>query len=281
MSHPSQKIRFRRIRWTSNWYRKMLEIGSLTFIAGAILGSFLNVCIYRLPRNISIVKPRSHCPNCKKAIPIYFNIPIISWILLRGKCRNCKSEISWRYPLVEFLSGLFTLLTFLRFGFSGEFLIFTIFIYFLIVISFIDIDTKLILNQLLVFMLAIGIGLNLIFNVISWLDGFFGIIAGGVFMLSIGLLGKVFLHKESLGMGDVKFAAAAGFFLGWKMILFATFFGFFLSLPVLIVLMATGKLKFGQYVPLGPFLAIALITFVYWGEIIIRWYWNTFVISGI
>lgn len=179
------------------------------------------------------------------------------------------------------MSGLFTLLTFLRFGFSGEFLIFTIFIYFLIVISFIDIDTKLILNQLLVFMLAIGIGLNLIFNVISWLDGFFGIIAGGVFMLSIGLLGKVFLHKESLGMGDVKFAAAAGFFLGWKMILFATFFGFFLSLPVLIVLMATGKLKFGQYVPLGPFLAIALITFVYWGEIIIRWYWNTFVISGI
>jgi len=245
------------------------------------LGSFLNVCIYRIPKNISLWKPRSHCPTCRKPIPIYFNIPIISWILLRGKCRNCKSNISLRYPLVESLSGLFALLTFLRFGLSGEFVIFIIFIYFLIVISFIDIDTKLILNKLLVLMLAIGIALNLIFKVISWQDALLGIIAGGVFMILISLLGKVFFRKESLGMGDVKLAAVAGFFLGWKMILFATFFGFFLSLPVLIILMAMGKLKFGQYIPLGPFLAVALITFVYWGEIIVEWYWNTFVVKGI
>ena len=100
-------------------------------------------------------------------------------------------------------------------------------------------------------------------------------------MIFIGLLGKIVFKKESLGMGDVKFAAVAGFFLGWKMILFATFLGFFFSLPVLIVLMVMGKVKFGQYVPLGPFLAMALIIFVYWGQIIVDWYLKTFVENGI
>lgn len=259
----------------------MLDIEMLIFIIGTILGSFLNVCIYRIPKNISIITPRSQCPKCKKPIPIYYNIPIISWILLKGKCRDCKSRISLRYPLVELLSGIFTLTTFLRFGFSGEFFLFTIFIYFLIVISFIDIDIKLILNKLLVLMLVVGIALNLVFKVIPWQDALLGVIAGGSMMLLISLLGNIVFKKDSLGMGDVKFAAVAGFFLGWKMILFATFFGFFFSLPVLIVLMAMGKVKFGQYVPLGPFLAMALITFVYWGQIIIEWYWKTFVKNGI
>ena len=246
----------------------MLDIELLVFVLGTIFGSFLNVCIYRMPRNISIVKPGSQCPNCKKHIPIYYNIPIISWILLRGKCKDCKSQISLRYPLVELLSGIFTLMTFLHFGPNGEFIFFTIFIYFLIVISFIDLDTKLILNKLLVIMLAVGIILNLIFNVIPFQEAFLGIVAGGLLMILIGILGKIFFKKESLGMGDVKFAAVAGFFLGWKMIVFATFLGFFFSLPVLIVLMIMGKIKFGEYVPLGPFLALALIAFVYWGEVI-------------
>ena len=259
----------------------MLDIELLIFIIGSIVGSFLNVCIYRIPKNISLIKPGSHCPNCKKPIPIYYNIPIISWILLKGKCRNCKSRISLRYPLVELLSGLLTLITFLRFGFSGEFLIFIIFIYFLIVISFIDLDIKLILNKLLVLMFAVGIALNLVFKVIPWQDALLGVVAGGLLMIFVGLLGKIVFKKESLGMGDVKFAAVAGFFLGWKMILFATFLGFFFSLPVLIVLMAMGKVKFGQYVPLGPFLAMALIIFVYWGQIIVDWYLKTFVENGI
>jgi leader peptidase (prepilin peptidase) / N-methyltransferase len=259
----------------------MLGLNSLIFIAGAILGSFLNVCIYRVPRGISLIKPRSYCPSCKKTIPIFFNIPILSWIALRGKCSTCKATISLRYPLVEALAGLLALVTFWRFGLTGQFPFYTVFIYFLIVISFIDIDTKLILNKLLVLMLATGIILNFIFGVISWNDGLLGILAGGALMLSIGLIGKLILRKESLGMGDVKLAAVAGYFLGWKMILLSTFFGFFLSLPVLLVLMFFGKLRFGQYVPLGPFLALALITFVYWGEIIVQWYWNMFVVKPI
>jgi leader peptidase (prepilin peptidase)/N-methyltransferase len=259
----------------------MLDIELLIFIIGSIVGSFLNVCIYRIPKNISLIKPGSHCPNCKKPIPIYYNIPVISWILLKGKCGNCKTRISLRYPLVELLSGLLTLATFLHFGFSGEFFIFTTFIYFLIVISFIDLDTQLILNKLLVLLLIAGITLNLVFKVIPWPDALLGVIAGGSLMLLVSLLGKIVFKKESLGMGDVKLAAVAGFFLGWKMILFATFFSFFFSLPILIVLMATGKLKFGQYVPLGPFLALALITFVYWGQIIVEWYCKMFVENGI
>lgn len=251
------------------------------FLMGTIFGSFLNVCIYRIPKNISLWKPGSHCPSCENPIPVYFNIPIISWFLLRGKCNSCKSKISLRYPFVEALAGLFTLATFLRFGISGEFVFFTVFIYSLIVISFIDLDTQLILNKVLVFLFVIGIVLNLGFKVISWQDAFLGIIAGGLLMILISLLGKIIFKKESLGMGDVKLAAVAGFFLGWKMILFATFVGFFFSLPVLIVLMATGKLKLGQYVPLGPFFAMALVAFVFWGKVIIDWYWNTFVMHGI
>lgn len=130
-------------------------------------------------------------------------------------------------------------------------------------------------------MLGFGIVLNLIFKVIFWEDGGLGIIAGGAFMILVSLIGKLILRKESLGMGDVKLAAAAGFFLGWKMILFASFFGFFLSFLLLVVLMALGKVHFGQYVPLGPFLSLALITFVYWGDTIVEWYWRTFLINGI
>ena len=130
-------------------------------------------------------------------------------------------------------------------------------------------------------MFAVGIALNLVFKVIPWQNALLGVVAGGLLMIFIGLLGKIVFKKESLGMGDVKFAAVAGFFLGWKMILFATFLGFFFSLPVLIVLMVMGKVKFGQYVPLGPFLAMALIIFVYWGQIIVDWYWKTFVENGI
>jgi len=258
-----------------------MDLKIYIFLIGTIFGSFLNVCIYRMPRKISLWKPGSHCPNCKNRIPIYFNIPVISWLLLRGKCSNCKSKISPRYLFVEVLSGLFSLATFLRFGFSGEFLFFTIFIYSLIVISFIDLDTQLILNKLVVFLFVVGIALNLVFKVIAWQDAFLGVLAGGILMILISLLGRIVFKKESLGMGDVKLAAVAGFFLGWKMILFATFFGFFFSLPVLIILLAAGKLRFGHYVPLGPFLALALVTFVFWGQVIIDWYWNTFVMHGI
>lgn len=256
----------------------MLEVFS--FLIGAVIGSFLNVCIHRIPHKKSIISPASHCPHCEKKIPFYYNIPILSYFWLKGKCFSCKSKISFRYLVVEVLSGLLTLLTFLHFGLGKQFFFYTIFIYFLITISFIDIDTKLILNKLLVYLLIFGLIANLFLNVIPWQEALFGVVAGGVLMILIALLGKILFRKDSLGMGDVKFAAVAGFFLGWKMIIIATFCGFALSLPVLILLMVKGKSKLGDYVPLGPFLAVALVIFVFWGNLIINWYLNLFIVNG-
>ncbi|MFQ5582936.1 MAG: prepilin peptidase [Calditrichia bacterium] len=251
------------------------------FIFGAIFGSFLNVCIYHIPRKISLLRPPSSCPNCGEQIPFYFNIPIISYIVLRGKCFSCRAVIPLRYPAVETLTAILTLLTYLQFGFGGEFIFYTIFIYFLIVISFIDLTTKLILNKLLVYMLITGVAMNLFLQVLPWSQAFTGLVAGGLFLMSIALIGKVILRKESLGMGDVKFGAVAGYFLGWKMVVCATFLGFFFAFVVLIPLMFSKKLSMGEYFPLGPFLAVGMVTFVYWGKAILNWYWQYIVQSGI
>lgn len=252
----------------------MLEI--LFFIVGVAIGSFLNVCIYRLPRKESVVSPSSHCPHCEKKIPFYFNIPIISYLWLKGKCFYCKSKISLRYLIVELLSGILTLLSFVHFGLGIKFIFYSIFTYFLITIAFIDLDTKQIYNKLLAYLIIFGIVANLFLKIIPWNEALLGVAAGGSFMILIFLLGHFLFHKESLGMGDVKFIAVAGFFLGWKMIIIATFFGFACSLPVLIGLMIKGKLKLGEYVPLGPFLAVALVVFVFWGRTILDWYLQLF-----
>lgn len=252
-------------------------IESLLFIFGTVIGSFLNVCIHRIPRKMSVVSPRSFCPNCNAHIPLYHNIPVFSYLWLRGKCFNCQSGISIGYPIVEILTGILTVFTYAQFGFSPEFIFYAVFVYFLIVISFIDLATKLILNKLLILLLLTGVLMNLLFKVISWNEALIGFLCGGALMVLIALLGKLIFHKESLGMGDIKFAAVAGFFLGWKMILIATFLGFIISLPVLLTMMLLGKIRLGDYVPLGPFLAVAMITLIYWGNEILIWYWHLFV----
>jgi leader peptidase (prepilin peptidase)/N-methyltransferase len=156
-----------------------------------------------------------------------------------------------------------------------------VFIYFLITISFIDIDTKLILNKLLLYLLIFGVVTNLFLNVIQWQEALLGVVAGGLLMIIIALLGQLLFRKESLGMGDVKLAAVAGFFLGWKLIIVAVFCGFALSLPVLVALMVKGRLKLGDYIPLGPFIATAFTVFVFWGNLIINWYLKLFIKNGL
>ncbi|RMF60095.1 MAG: prepilin peptidase, partial [Calditrichaeota bacterium] len=134
---------------------------ALVFFFGSILGSFLNVCIYRLPRKKSIVWPVSYCPQCKKSIPLTHQIPLVSYLILGGKCRNCKSPIPIRYPVVEFLTGLLLVLVWRHYGFGPAFLHYSILILFLLPISFIDLDTKLILNVLTFPGLAIGMASSL------------------------------------------------------------------------------------------------------------------------
>ncbi len=247
------------------------------FVLGAVVGSFLNVCIYRIPRNISLVKPGSFCPKCSTPIPFYHKIPIISFIILRGKCHYCHQPISTRYLLVELLTAFLTIASYYKFGWSSEFFHYTIFIYFLIVISFIDLFFQLVYNRILLYLLAYGVCFNLFFSVQPWREAIGGFLAGGLFMLFFAILGELLFKKESMGMGDVKFAAVIGFYLGWKMVLLALFLGFIYAMIIVLLLSFTGKYRVPKYISLAPFLAIGSLTFLYCGPTLLKWYWSLFV----
>jgi leader peptidase (prepilin peptidase) / N-methyltransferase len=250
----------------------MIEL-IIIFILGSIIGSFLNVCIYRLPQKISLVFPSSFCPACKEKIPTWSNIPIIGFFMVKGKCRACSSKISKRYPFVEILSGILTVVSFIHFGLGVSFFIYSLFIYFLIVIAFIDLKTHLIYNKVLFALLAAGISTQLFSPFITWEEGLLGFVAGGLSMFLISLLGKVLFKKESLGMGDVKLAAVAGFFTGWVNVLMALYLGFVLAFVTIIIYNKFQKTQIkNDHIPLGPFLALGLILFLFWGDQILQFY---------
>lgn len=242
------------------------------FIFGAIIGSFLNVCIHRIPNDESLVRPGSHCPHCKDKIPFYLNIPILSYLLLRGKCRACKIKIPFRYPLIELLSALVTLLAFYRFGLSPSLAFYLILSYGLIVIAMIDLKTKLIHNKILLFLLISAIIVNAIFQVVPWAQAGLGFLISGATMFLVSLLGKYLFKKESMGMGDVKFAAVVGFFMGWQMVLIAIYFGFVLALVAFYAARALPRKETDRYIPMGPYMALSLFIFLIWGNEIVQLY---------
>jgi len=151
----------------------------LPFVFGAIIGSFLNVCIYRVPLGLSVVSPPSSCPNCSRRIPFYFNIPVLSYIILRGRCSSCGEPFSLRYPVVEAATGLFGLFTVLRFGLSVEAIVYFVFICALIVITFIDLDLKIIPDVISLPGVAIGLVASFFLPYPGVLNSFIGAIAGG------------------------------------------------------------------------------------------------------
>ena len=174
------------------------------FIFGAAIGSFLNVCIFRIPAKKSIVKPLSQCPHCHHPIRIWDNIPILSFILLRAKCRDCGAKISWRYPLVEFITAVLALLLFMKFGLTLHFLVFFIFVAVLIVITFIDLDHQIIpdilsLPGIPVFFLAA------IFIVkVPWHEALIGLLIGGGVLFLIAFVYELITKREGMGGGDIK-----------------------------------------------------------------------------
>jgi len=238
----------------------MIEIiiGGLIFIIGLIMGSFSNVCIYRIPRNESIIHPGSHCPQCSKPIPFYDNIPIISYILLRGKCRYCGQPIPIQYPLVELATGLFYLALYLFYGI-------------LIIISFIDLKERIIPDVLSLPFIAVGFILSFFIRILSPVDSLLGILAGGGSLLIIAIVGSKLFKKEAMGGGDIKLAAMIGAFLGWKLTLLALFLGFFLGSIIGVVVLVTSKNK-SDVLPFGPFIALGTFISIFWGQAIIHWY---------
>ncbi|OQY15502.1 MAG: prepilin peptidase [Desulfobacterium sp. 4572_20] len=226
------------------------------FILGAIIGSFLNVCIYRLPKRESLLFPSSHCTHCNEPIKFYDNIPIVSYIILGGKCRRCKKHISVRYPVVEGLSGLLCIALFIKY----------------VIITFIDIDYQFIPDIISIPGIFIGIGASFFIPLISLFESLFGILIGGGFLFIVAIGYKWLTGRDGMGGGDIKLLAMAGAWLGWKAIPFIL-----LSSSLIGALIGGGSLLINKKglrykIPFGPFLSLASIIYIFFGPELINWY---------
>jgi len=242
------------------------------FIYGAVVGSFLNVCICRLPESRSVVSPPSSCPFCGYRIRWYDNVPIVSFILLKGKCRSCGVGISFRYPLVEALNGLLTLLLFLKFGPTLTFLVLFIFCSSLVAITFIDIDHQIIPDVISLPGIVIGFGLSFFLPYLGWRDSLIGLIAGGGSLLFVAYAYQLLTGKEGMGGGDVKLMAMMGAFLGWRSVPFIIFAASLVGSIIGVGLMVARGRDAKLAIPFGPFLAFSAILYIFYGNSIIDWY---------
>jgi len=244
----------------------------LIFILGLIVGSFNNVCICRIPRSESIIYPASHCPKCRSNISPKDNIPLLSYLLLKGRCRNCKSKISIQYPIVELLTGLTYLIIYLTYGLSIQSLIYIILSSALIIIAFIDLNEQIVPDVISLPGIVIGFIISFFVPYISFINSALGVLAGGGIILIIGMAGSVIFKKEAMGGGDVKLAAMIGAFLGWRYIIISLFLGFFLGALAGIFLIIAKIKSREDVVPFGPFIVLGSFITLLWGEKIITWY---------
>ena len=253
----------------------------LVFIFGAMLGSFLNVCIARLPKGESIVRPPSHCPNCKAHIPYYDNIPLISYLILLGRCRFCAERISPRYFFVEFLMGVLTVALLFHFGLTVAFCIYVVFVGALAVISFIDLDVQIIPNVISLPGIALGFLASL--AQYPWpvdslsippspLSSFIGISIGGVFLWLVAWIYEFFTGAEGMGGGDIKLLAMIGAFLGWPSIPLTLFFASVSGSVIGVILMVRAGAGGKYAIPFGPFLCLGALFYLFLGRIVLEIY---------
>lgn len=246
----------------------------LAFIFGAVVGSFLNVCICRMPKDESIVSPPSHCPYCDYQIRWYDNIPLVSYLLLRGKCRGCGTRISLQYPLVELLNGLLTVAIFLRFGPSLSFLALFLFCSSLVVITFIDIEHQIIPDEISLSGIVIGFVFSFFLPWQTWFNSLLGILLGGGSLLLVAYGYQWLTGKEGMGGGDIKLLAMMGAFLGWKSIPFIIFASSLVGALVGVSIMLIQKKDSKLAIPFGPYLAFGAILYIFYGRQLIQWYFG-------
>ncbi|ABB31201.1 Prepilin peptidase [Geobacter metallireducens RCH3] len=243
-----------------------------SFLLGAAVGSFLNVCIYRLPAGESVVSPPSRCPACGARIRPWHNIPILGWLILRGKCRDCGAPISPRYPFVELLNGLLTLALFLKFGPSPTFLVLFVFCSALVAVTFIDLDHQLIPDVISLPGIVVGFACSFALPWLGWKSSLIGIVAGGGSLLSVARLYELLTKKEGMGGGDIKLLAMMGAFLGWRSVPFIIFASSLIGSVIGVTLMLVQKKDSKLAIPFGPFLATGAVLYIFFGKTIITWY---------
>jgi leader peptidase (prepilin peptidase) / N-methyltransferase len=229
----------------------------LAVCLGLIFGSFFNVCIHRIPQDESFAFSRSKCPKCQALIPGYLNIPIVSYVILRGKCRSCKGTISIQYPLVEATTGLLFLATFETFGWGFKFWAYSVFLSLLLIISVIDLHHQIIPDELSLPGIVVGVLVSLFAHDISWIESLVGLLAGGGIFWAIAFLYEKFTGREGLGGGDVKLLAMIGAWLGLKSIFPVILISSAVGSLVGIAFMLIKRKDFKAAIPFGPFLAIS------------------------
>lgn len=242
------------------------------FMFGAVFGSFLNVCIYRIPLEKSVITPGSCCGSCNRPIPWFDNIPIISWFLLRGRCRGCGRSYSIRYPLVEFLTALLILLLYLRFNLSIGFAIYSLLVMALIVVTFIDLDHQIIPDEISLPGIAIGFISSFFLPQPGWFSSLSGIILGWgslalVFYSYLWLTGR-----EGMGGGDAKLLAMLGGFLGWQAVPFIILVSSLAGSVIGLTVMAVQGKDRHLAIPFGPYLAAGGVIYIFYGRQLINWY---------
>lgn len=250
----------------------------IVFVFGACVGSFLNVCVTRIPQQASVVRPASHCQNCLAAIPFFDNIPLLSFLLLKGRCRACGVRIPFRYPVVEFVTAILALTLFLRFGFSWLFLGYSIFAGALVVVSFIDLEQRIVPN----IVSLPGVVLGLVFSVLAWLlaitpfptplNSLLGVLLGGGMFWIVALVYEWLRGREGLGFGDVKLMAMIGAFLGWSGIPVTLFVGSLLGAVWGLGLMLVKGVDSKYALPFAPFLCTGALVDLLWGADLVTRY---------
>ncbi|HBK85164.1 MAG TPA: prepilin peptidase [Firmicutes bacterium] len=247
----------------------MIKVVRVTSV-GLLLGSFLNVCIYRIPRGESIVFPPSHCPQCQHRLGPLELIPLLSFLWQRGRCRHCSAPISWRYPLVELLAAVLLSIVYLRFGWSPELVYYSGLTALLLVISFIDLDTMVIPTQLV----GVGVVWASAYNIYTRQPLLDWLLAGA---LGYGLFYLIYiLSRGGMGGGDVRLAGLLGVVLGLKQLACALLIAFVAGAIVSLLLLASGRANRKTAIPFGPFLAIGCYVAAMWGQSILNWYSGLF-----
>jgi len=245
---------------------------SSAFLLGVIIGSFLNVCIRRLPAGESVVSPPSHCPQCGARIRSWDNIPLLSYLVLRGRCRACGTSIPLRYPVVEALTGGMLVLLVWRFDLSALLVVDGIFVAALLVVSFIDLD-----HQIIPDVISLpGIAVGLLFSIAGWgpplRTSLAGVLLGGGILYAVAAGYQLLTGREGMGGGDIKLLAMIGAFLGWRGVLVTLVLGSFTGAVIGIGLMAVRGADSRVPIPFGPFLALGALCALFFGDALIHWY---------
>ncbi|HEY2993195.1 MAG TPA: prepilin peptidase [Methylomirabilota bacterium] len=245
-------------------------------VAGLLIGSFLNVVIARLPEGRSLVRPGSACPGCGAAIVWYDNVPVVSFVALRGRCRACAMTIPWRYPVVEAVTGALFGAAALAFGATLHAVVACALLAALVAITMIDLERHIIPDVISLPGTLAGVLANLATGRVSWKESVIGVVVGGGVFLTIALVGSWLAGQDAMGGGDIKLAAMLGAFLGWKVLLFSLFVSALGGGILAAALMGSGLRGRKDPLPFGPFLAAGGAVGLFWGERMVRWYLSAF-----